>query len=718
MSDIAIFAGHEPLVQRQVVIGSASLSIAAGIAVLFWWFAMPLWYQYQDRRQYEKGLPSLNNQEMLARPRRPWRIKQFRHDLTIALIIMDLIKAIVLICYPIRYLHFDSIQHEEQFQTFCDVIGFLTVAIMQASDFAVLALAIHTALLIFYPSFTGGLYRFRFIIYSIFFIVLPLVFASIGLIGNSGYTFFSSWCYVVINPLWYSLVLALIPRLIMMVLIICIYFSIFIYVKVHMYQVSKAIIQASAHKQDSDEIPDEYLGYHARAILRMKRIYHAPRRGLHKLWRDTRMVLSYFPGFGSLNPLLGRGAAPASIQSQNSDAPTLTLHTDFQTQMNRENIIEFNRRRSIIDRQVNSTLIYPITYVLLYIFPIIQMCLHYTQHRRDPTISSKVNTVYWLAIIASWMKPFNCFVDTCVFVVREGAIPCLAKRKSLHRPVENQPDFVRGPSGQPPDEAYRRAAEIDYVIPPRTGERGNSWVSQAYHAVTHLFHCEHPKDGSDLTQAAPEAPNVAPLPSAVTMSEHNASQTPSAPKLTAADSNSTCRSDPSHRPKRAGPPSLDWTGVPLPNLFEPNEQDITEASLPEERPASPKPEVNPPQTPPHSPTLRQLTPAASPELHKRDKRASTMPASSNAAHHHKHHSRVSSFHNIMSSVVHGGVTSEHSPQEHRWPHPHPRGRHNRHSCESTGDPSHPINDNENNDRDEHNDPSAEMGLKEFLESMN
>lgn len=252
--------------QRILSITAASLSIVSGISVLFWWFVILPYRQ----RYMAKCAPRL----VAVRDR-----NEFRYHLTIALIIIDLLKAIILITYPIRYFNADTTNPQEQFPdiiVFCDVIGFLTVATIQSSDFAVLALAIHTALLIFGNSSSAGssnknnnhnnakhnsigsgddrdkgLYRYRYYIYSVFFVILPLAIASIGMVNNAGYTYFISWCYLVIEPMWYSLLLSWIPRLLIMVLISIIYVSIFIQMKMRMYHVSQAIQRASNYNDDT-----------------------------------------------------------------------------------------------------------------------------------------------------------------------------------------------------------------------------------------------------------------------------------------------------------------------------------------------------------------------------------------------------------------------------------------------------------------------------------
>lgn len=456
-------SAHDAYLQRVLVITSASLSITSGITVLTWWYVFPIIYNLRHQKKKR-------------------RIRQFRYDLTLALISIDLFKAIILITYPIRFLNDYQLSSAEIYVTFCDVVGFLTVATMQASDFAILALAIHTALLVFRPNFTGGLYRFRYYIYIFFFVLIPLVCASLGMVKNSGYTFFASWCYLVVRPLWYGLVLSWIPRLFIMLSIITIYLSIFIYVKVHMYNLSKAILQATQiQNSDKAHIPsaEPYAKQNVTFLGSLQHVFRISRRASHKLWRNMRIFFSFLPGLSKMNPLLDEKRQPSTsstlvdsshhsaiLLNTESNARASTIAEEFQAQINYDNIERFNHRRNIIERQINSIFIYPLAYVLLYIFPLVQQCLYF---KDDVQEKLAAEPVFWLALVASWMKPFNCCVNTLVFVIREGAIPCLAphrRSKKLHAFSDDQndrPDFAQGLTDE--DQYYSGAdVEIDYVI--------------------------------------------------------------------------------------------------------------------------------------------------------------------------------------------------------------------------------------------------------------
>lgn len=487
-----LMSEHQAYVQRILAITSSCLSIASGISVLVWWYGIPVYDNWKiNRRQkfYHQNhshtdniaahrVPTANSvansrsrRSSLTRPKKRRRVHQFRHDLTLALIIMDLVKAVILITYPTRYLHSDIYLLAPHI-IFCDVIGFFTTAIIQASDFAILALAIHTALLIFKPHFKGGLYRYRYIIYSVFFIFLPLGFASIGMVGVSGYTAFTSWCYLVVNPIWYSLVLAWIPRITILVLIVIIYFSVFVYVKIHLYNVSKAIQEVSGNSNSSNSSTDQPSG------IRKSSIVVSKVRALRILPIKVKVWLSYMPGLGFLNPYIDgartsstnpewdaevKPATPRNSFTRNNAIVALPTAMDelalpdvasgssgnqlndtardisktIQEQLNRERIERFSKRRSIIERQLNSIFIYPLTYILLYIFPMIQQFLYYRriQVHSSPGGAENYNyePIYWLALVAAWMKPFNCFVDSLVFVIREGVLPCSSRVRENNR---------------------------------------------------------------------------------------------------------------------------------------------------------------------------------------------------------------------------------------------------------------------------------------------
>lgn len=103
-----------------------------------------------------------------------------------------------------------------------------------ALDFAVLQIALHTALYIFKPNVVGGeggLYPYRKLAYFGW-VVFPSLMASLAFINNDGgYTSVVTYCYLPVRPFWYRLALSWIPRYVIFIIILFVYASIYYYVR-------------------------------------------------------------------------------------------------------------------------------------------------------------------------------------------------------------------------------------------------------------------------------------------------------------------------------------------------------------------------------------------------------------------------------------------------------------------------------------------------------
>ncbi|KAG9246572.1 G protein-coupled glucose receptor regulating Gpa2-domain-containing protein [Calycina marina] len=163
-----------------------------------------------------------------------WFIKMrrsFRHDLVMLLIQSDMFKALWLMIYPIITFAHGPIASSSKA---CQANGFFLAVGIEASDVAVLMIAIHSAMYIFNPRGSkgeGGLYPYRNFAYAIW-IIYPLTMASLAFInkGNS-YVNDGTYCYLPIRPFWYRLALAWIPRYLIFVFILGVYSSIYFYVR-------------------------------------------------------------------------------------------------------------------------------------------------------------------------------------------------------------------------------------------------------------------------------------------------------------------------------------------------------------------------------------------------------------------------------------------------------------------------------------------------------
>lgn len=163
-----------------------------------------------------------------------WFVKMrrsFRHHLIMLLIQSDMFKALWFMVYPIVTFAHGPVPSKS---TFCQVNGFFLSLGIEASDFAILMIAVHTALYIFRPrssSGEGGLYPYRHIAY-VFWVVFPLLMASLAFINNrSAYVSEGTYCYLPVRPFWYRLALGWIPRYLIFMFILGIYASIYYYVR-------------------------------------------------------------------------------------------------------------------------------------------------------------------------------------------------------------------------------------------------------------------------------------------------------------------------------------------------------------------------------------------------------------------------------------------------------------------------------------------------------
>lgn len=154
--------------------------------------------------------------------------RTFRQDLIMLLIQSDMLKAFWLMTCPIVYFTRGPLETSD---AFCQVSAFFLTSAIEASDIAVLMIAVHSALYIFRPQRSGGetgLYPYRRYAYAIWFVV-PLVLAAIVPITGQQFVNTGPHCYLPMQPLWYRTAVSWIPRYAIFGIIICVYLWIYIY---------------------------------------------------------------------------------------------------------------------------------------------------------------------------------------------------------------------------------------------------------------------------------------------------------------------------------------------------------------------------------------------------------------------------------------------------------------------------------------------------------
>ena len=158
--------------------------------------------------------------------------RSFRHRLVLHLIISDAFKATWYFVFPIVVFAKGPVANTSNF---CQTSGFLLAFAIEASDMAILIIAMHCTLSIMRPENAtgeGGLYRYRNWIYPIW-LGPPLLTASLTFVNNKdGYVTAGTFCYLPKRPFWYRLALSWVPRYIIISLLLIMYIWIYIYVHI------------------------------------------------------------------------------------------------------------------------------------------------------------------------------------------------------------------------------------------------------------------------------------------------------------------------------------------------------------------------------------------------------------------------------------------------------------------------------------------------------
>ncbi|KAK5625387.1 hypothetical protein RRF57_001103 [Xylaria bambusicola] len=139
-------------------------------------------------------------------------------------------KALWLIVSPLFY--FITKQPLGSHWAFCQVSGFFLSVSIEASDIAVLLIAIHTALFIIQGQHTGanfGLRPYRRVAYTLW-ATVPIILAVIVPITGASFVDNGPYCYLPVQPSWYSDTLAWGPRYVIFGFIIATYTGLYIYV--------------------------------------------------------------------------------------------------------------------------------------------------------------------------------------------------------------------------------------------------------------------------------------------------------------------------------------------------------------------------------------------------------------------------------------------------------------------------------------------------------
>ncbi|KAI5919816.1 G protein-coupled glucose receptor regulating Gpa2-domain-containing protein [Camillea tinctor] len=175
--------------------------------------------------------------------------RSFRQDLIMLLIQSDMMKAMWLVICPIVY--FADVPTNSKF---CQVSGFFLTVTIEASDIAVLLIAVHTAIFILRRQHSGGstgLYPYRRVAYALWAIV-PIIMAAIVPLSGGAFVDNGPYCYLPSDPEWYISALSWIPRYIIFAIIIITYTGLYLYIGVRFRRFRRDQRRGSTSSQSSN----------------------------------------------------------------------------------------------------------------------------------------------------------------------------------------------------------------------------------------------------------------------------------------------------------------------------------------------------------------------------------------------------------------------------------------------------------------------------------
>ncbi|KAG0123815.1 G protein-coupled glucose receptor regulating Gpa2-domain-containing protein [Tuber indicum] len=406
--DLSLLTGQQLYILRIIALAAATISLSTGV-VVGWWFV---------------------------------RMKRsFRHHLIMLLVFSDFFKASWQLIYPAVVFTRGAVASESKF---CQAAGFFMSMGIEASDFAVLVIAVHSALYIFRPGLTaigeGGLFRYRHSVY-VAWLAFSILMPSLAYINSApAYSAQGTFCYLPVRPVWYRMALAWIPRYIILVTILILYASIYIYVRMK-FRTFRSHVGASTLEMDTVDLAvpespkderglpqlDDHGLIPTSPVSDSRQVSNASDQPFAKLMMMPQTIAEKlnFPPACSSEPRpwaydgdeapSRRGSLPASIANPEGG-------TGSSSEISHGNKVrggtadgasaELRRRRIAISRQLRLLFIYPLVYALMWVPSLVSNLLQY----RDQFVR---NPNFPLACMVAFTIPIQCAVDCWLFTIRE-----------------------------------------------------------------------------------------------------------------------------------------------------------------------------------------------------------------------------------------------------------------------------------------------------------
>lgn len=311
-----------------------------------------------------------------------------------------------------------------------------------------LVIALQTMLYVINPpqkAGQGGVYKYRALVYALW-VVIPVLLASLPFVNpKNPFVSLGSFCYMPATPIWYRLVLAWIPRSISFLTILSSYAAINIYVHYKFKGFKTVGSNSSTRQKAANNSVDKSLASAASALDNsstpaIPSVHSRKSSGEDFIttariaspedWESMDFITSPLPvmqtnqateyPFSILSDQNSLGPArPVLQRSQASSAALLKPAFSFQNRRAVETSDSrapqsnsIDAKRMAIQRELKNLFIYPIAYIVMWIFPfatVIWQAIH----------AEAAHPPYWLMIAYTISLAGQATINPCVILWRE-----------------------------------------------------------------------------------------------------------------------------------------------------------------------------------------------------------------------------------------------------------------------------------------------------------
>jgi G protein-coupled receptor GPR1 len=383
--------------------------------------------------------------------------RSFRHHLIFLLILSDMWKALWYFIFPVVVFTRGKV---DSTSNFCQASGFFIALGTEASDYAILVIALHAALYVFRPPKQlgeGGLYPHRYWMYALW-VILPTLAACLAFTNPRGYITSGAYCALPIRPLWYRLGLSYIPRYIIFITIFALYGTISAYVHIKFRGFSEFSDLSSSSETRSRNSTSEVktqqgssasttpnvecrkqstgastqdqtswsrnMSHDAKPVWKdVNFITTSPPKGVSTKQSRGITIAGFAPTVSDTSPATRVLEDLVSSQRKEPEIPTPGISFSGEprissgtTQAARTaetaTATHLQDTRNAILGQLRLLFIYPVVYVLMWVFPFVGHCLQYSNY-------FAAHPPFWLNVVATCSLALQAGADCAVFSWRE-----------------------------------------------------------------------------------------------------------------------------------------------------------------------------------------------------------------------------------------------------------------------------------------------------------